>query len=226
MIVTIIPARGGSKGIPKKNVHPVCGKPLIAYSIEQALAAGSIDKVYVSTDDPEIAKVSKKYGASIISRPVELSGDSASSESALVHAIEQIGTEVKSSIDYVVFLQATSPIRRQGALEKAIALIKESKADSLFSASPLHTFVWRENNGNMESVTYDYKKRPRRQELAPEYLENGSIYIFKPWVLNQLNNRLGGKIIVFPMDPLDSFQIDDPEDLTVIEKIIEVTEFK
>lgn len=215
-IVAIIPARGGSKSIPKKNIIDFCGKPLIGWSIQQALESKGVREVYVTTDDKEVADVSHKYGARIIWRPAELATDTSSSESALLHAINEI--EKIHKLDVVVFLQATSPLREFMDIGKAVEIFFSENADSLFSTAVLEDFcVWENNNGNLKSVTFDYKNRVRRQDRKPYYLENGSIYIFKPEIIRQYNNRLGGKIAFYPMPLWKSYEIDDYETLEICE---------
>ncbi len=219
-ILAIIPARGGSKGIPRKNIQPLVGKPLLAYTIEHAHATPAISRVVVSTDDAEIAAVAEQYGAEVIWRPAEISGDDATSESALLHALDHLRDSEGYEPDLVVFLQATSPLRQPDDIQKAIETLQQQGADSLLSVAPSHVFLWRLVNGRAEPVNYDYRQRPRRQERAPEYIENGSIYIFKPWVLREQSNRLGGKIALYVMDPLDSLQVDEPSDLALIEQVM------
>jgi len=213
MIATIIPARGGSKGIPGKNIMPVAGKPLIAHSIEHGLQAGLSDGVYVSTDDDNIARVSKAHGARVIRRPSNLATDIATSESALLHAVEAIEKESGKRLDLVVFLQATSPVRTAADVDGAIETLRRENADSLFSGSPLADFcIWQSKGQELSSVSYDYKSRKRRQDFDGKYyLENGSIYVFKPDILRQYGNRLGGKMAIYEMEMWKSFEIDSME---------------
>ncbi|HAC64735.1 MAG TPA: acylneuraminate cytidylyltransferase [Cyanothece sp. UBA12306] len=217
--VAIIPARGGSKGVPRKNVRFLADKPLIAHSILDALEAKLVDQVYVSTDDPEIAAVAQDYGAKIIDRPPELAGDTASSESALIHGFNNL-EKVGISPDLIVFLQCTSPIRTGLEIDQAIQKLEDNEGDSLLSVSPSHRFLWQEVDGLAQSINYDYRHRPRRQDMQPQYLENGSIYIFKPWVLQQLGNRLGGKIVLFPMGEAAAWEIDSLTDFKIIESLL------
>lgn len=210
----IIPARAGSKGIINKNIIDFCGKPLIAWSIEQALASNSISQVYVTTNGENIAKVAKEYGASIIWRPEELALDTSDSESAIIHAIDQIEEE----FDSVVFLQATSPIRRIDDIEKAIMAFQKGGYDSLFSMSILEDYcIWKKRDNKLSSFSYDYKMRGRRQEREKLYLENGSIYIFKKDLLLREHNRLGGSIGMFEMPFECSYEIDSSKDIPICE---------
>jgi len=218
-ILAIIPARGGSKSIPGKNIIDFCGKPLIAWSIEQALGSRYISDVYVTTDDKKIAEISQEYRAKTIRRPIELATDASSSEEALLHAISEL--EEKSTIDLVVFLQATSPLREKGDIDNAVEKLFSEKADSLFSVALLEDFcVWEEKNGSLKSVTFDYKNRGRRQNRKPYYLENGSIYIFKPEIIKKHNNRLGGKIVIYEMPLWKSYEIDSHEDIVLCEYLM------
>ena len=217
--IAIIPARGGSKGIPRKNVRLLGDKPLIAHSILDAKESKYTDKVFVSTDDREITEVSQQYGAEIIDRPNQLAGDSASSESALIHALSEI-EKTGVTPDLIVFLQCTSPIRTGIDIDKAIAKMKAENADSLLSVSPSHRFLWEEVDGVAKSINYDHRDRPRRQDMQPQYVENGSIYIFKPWVLKEFGNRLGGKISLFVMSEAASWEIDSPFDFEIAESLM------
>ena len=204
--VAIIPARGGSQGVPRKNVRLLVDKPLIAHSILDAKEAQLVNRVYVSTDDPEISEVSNQYGAQVIYRPAELADARATSESALIHALLEI--EKTDIPELIAFLQCTSPIRTGVDIDRAITKLQEEYADSLLSVSPSHRFLWEEVDGVAKSINYDYRARQRRQELKPQYVENGSIYLFKPWILKRLGNRLGGKISLFLMSEAAVCEID------------------
>lgn len=220
-ILAIIPARGGSKGIPRKNLKLLAGKPLLAHSILHAKQTPSVNRIVVSTDDAEIAAVSREWGAEVVPRPPEISGDTATSESALLHALDYLEQKDGYEPDLVVFLQATSPMRQGGEVQAAIETLRRENADSLLSVSPLNGFLWRvEKDGSVRSFSYDYRNRPRRQDAPEDLIDNGSIYIFKPWVLRQYDNRLGGKIALHRMGTLDSFQIDTPADFELLEHLM------
>lgn len=220
--LAIIPARGGSKGIPRKNLRTVGGRPLLAWSIEHARATPEITRVVVSTDDPTITRVAEECGAEVVLRPANLSGDTASSESALLHVLDVLRDREGYEPDLVVFLQATSPLRRPGELSRAIRTLLDEEADSLFSATAVHGFVWRRERDGREwrSFSYDHRNRQRRQDAPEDIVENGSIYVFRPWVLRQHGNRLGGRIAVHRMDSVDSFQVDEPGDLELMEALL------
>lgn len=214
--VAVIPARGGSKGIPRKNILPVAGKPLIAWSIEAARGAKLVDGVYVSTDDVEIAAAARQYGAEVIDRPAELATDVASSEDALLHAMDAIKRTRR--VDLLVFLQATSPVRESVDIDNAIRQLQSTGADSLFSCLAVEDhFMWEKAGDSYRSVNYDYRRRKLRQNIEPRYLENGSIYVLAPELLRKENNRLGGKIGIYEMPFWKSFQVDNLDDLAVCE---------
>jgi N-acylneuraminate cytidylyltransferase len=220
MIISIIPARSGSKGIPKKNIIDFCNKPLIAWSILQAANTPEIDEVYVSSDSDEILDVAKKYGANLIKRPDEIAGDTATSESAVEHALEVIGFPA----EMVIMLQATAPLRKPDDLSRAISQFKAERLDSAFSGAVLDDFlIWEKApNGILNSFNYDYRKRGRRQYRKPQFVENGSFYIFKPDILFSTGNRLGGKIGIFLMDFWQSFEIDTLDDLELVKILFEL----
>jgi N-acylneuraminate cytidylyltransferase len=217
-VVAIIPARGGSKGIPGKNIRLLNGLPLIVHSILDAQESELVKNIYVTTDDPEIEKISVSFGANIIRRPSELATDTAASEAALTHALQRL-EDNNAAPEIVVFLQCTSPIRSGQDIDNAIEKLCQEKADSLLSVSPSHRFIWEEVNGVARSVNYDYRHRKRRQDMKPQYVENGSIYVFKPWVLKELGNRLGGKISLFVMPEEKSWEIDTLADFSYVEFI-------
>ena len=219
-VVAIIPARGGSRGIPGKNIMPICGKPLLAWSIMQARTASSIDKVFVSSDSDEILSVAEQYGATPIRRPELLSGDTAASELAWLHALDEIENS-GTKVGFIVGMQATSPIRAFSDLDSAIKQMKQDNLNSLLSVVEVEDFFnWRVGQSGPESIDYDYQSRKRRQNIERRYLENGSFYIFRPEILRSLNNRLGGKIGIYIMERYKMFQIDNPEDVTLCEVIM------
>ncbi|NQV54584.1 MAG: acylneuraminate cytidylyltransferase family protein [Rhodospirillales bacterium] len=214
-IIAVIPARGGSKGIPGKNIKDFCRKPLIAWTIEQAKSTSAIDNVYVSSDSSEIIQIAESYGAEIIRRPNNISGDTATTESALAHALVEVGPDIGA----VMLLQPTSPLRKPDDLAKSIELFQSSNFDSLFSGAELQDFlIWKKSkSGALESINYDHKNRGRRQEREVEFVENGSIYISKPELITTSDNRLGENIGVYLMDFWQSFELDDIEEWDFLE---------
>lgn len=217
-IITIIPARGGSKGLPRKNVLPFNGMPLIVHSIKYALGCNLINTVYVSTDDEEIAKISTEYGAKVIHRPEHLSGDEATTEFAIEHTL----SEISEKPDIVVLLQATSPIRPQNSLNEALNKFIENNYDSMLSISPSHRFFWSVDDENSAIPQYDFLNRPRRQDMKRtdiKFVENGSVYIFTYKHFQSVKNRLGGNIGYIEFDEKFSYEIDSITDFQFLETL-------
>ena len=216
--VAIIPARGGSKSIPKKNIIPVAGKPVIAWTIEQSLRTKSISETYVTTDDNEISKVAAQYGAKVIPRPKEISGDTDTSESALMHALDYLKEQKGIESDVVVFLQCTSPLRKKDDIANAVKLFSRENADSLMSVTILDDLtLWEKEHNNWRSVNFDYRRRGMRHERKKQYVENGSIYIFKPKILREYNNRIGGRLVAYPMEFWQTWEIDTISQVDLVE---------
>lgn len=191
---------------------PVCGKPLIGWTIEQALAASLVDDVIVSTDGPDIGEYAQSLGATVFWRSPEMATDTASSESALMEVLNGLDY----SPDLIVFLQATSPIRQPNDINNAIIHI--GVAESLFSCRVIEGYTW---TAGHVIVTPNYHTRERRQVQRPRRLEeNGSIYVFRPEVLRRYGKRLGGEVAYYEMHPLDSFQVDEPADIALMEQLI------
>ena len=217
-ITAFIPARGGSKGIPGKNINEFAGKPLVVHSIEYAINCSQIDEVVVSTDDDKIAKIARKAGARIVKRPPELSTDKATTESTIYHFVNKFNKKP----DIIVLLQPTSPYRPKGSLERAITHFTENGFDSLLSITPTHRFFWRVKENQTTFAEYDYLNRPLRQEMKLDdirYVENGSLYIFTRKQFDKTGNRLGGKIGYVEWPEEYSLEIDTPLDFNMVEKI-------
>jgi YrbI family 3-deoxy-D-manno-octulosonate 8-phosphate phosphatase len=206
--------------MPRKNLAQVGGKPLVVHSILAARAVPEITRVVVSTDDPEIGEVSQAWGATVVPRPPELSGDTATSESALLHVLDSLNSQGHADPELVVFLQATSPLRDPSDIRGCIGELERASADSLFSATSIEGFVWKGERGLIAPVSYDPRARKMRQQLNERYFEeNGSIYVFKPWILRAQNSRLGGSIAFYGMPWPKSLQIDRPEDLQLAQRL-------
>jgi YrbI family 3-deoxy-D-manno-octulosonate 8-phosphate phosphatase len=224
-IIAIIPARSGSKRLPGKNTAIVGGRPLIAHTIRHAVTSARIQKIYVSTDDAEIAAIAELEGAETIHRPPELAGDDASSESALLHVLEERNKQGLSDPEILVFLQCTSPIRGDSDIDSAIATFEQLGADSLFSGSDNKRHIWTNAGDGYAPLNYDYRHRKREQDMPTQYNEDGSIYVLKPKILRQFQNRLGGKIEVYPIGPWREYQLDTQEDLELIDWVLQRSEF-
>jgi N-acylneuraminate cytidylyltransferase len=212
-IQCIILARGGSKGVPNKNIINFCGKPLIAWTIEQCLSSKYISSVWVSSDSQTILDVARKYGAKTIQRPDSISGDLSSSESAWVHSVELI--QKTHEVDLIFAPQLTSPLREAKDIDNALELFQLEGYDSMFSSCIVEDLLfWKSDEKNqLKSVNYNYLNRQRRQDMQEQIIENGSFYIFKPSFIKKYNNRFGGKIGHFEMEFWKMFEIDSLEDL-------------
>lgn len=199
----------------------VCGQPLIFWSVRQALAASRIDSVWVTSDGDVILDAATKAGARVIRRPAELASDTASSESAWLHALDSIERQ-GHAVTRVVGLQPTSPVREPGDLDQALEQFERERLDSLLSVTEIQDFfVWEAaGDGAFRPVNYDYRQRRRRQAIRPQFRENGSFYVFRPEVLRTQNNRLGGRIGAFVMPAHKIFQIDSAEDVRLCEAVM------
>lgn len=218
--LAVIAARGGSKGIPHKNLLDLCGKPLIAWTVEQARAARGVDVVAVSSDSDDILAAAEAAGAVGVRRPDDISGDLASSESAWLHALDATDGRM-GRFDRVVALQATSPVREPGDIDNALATFDRDHLDSLLSVCEVEDyFNWRIGASGPEPINYDYRNRRMRQQIEKRYLENGSFYVLIPSLLREQNNRLGGKIGFHVMERHKMFQIDRPEDVKLCAAIM------
>jgi N-acylneuraminate cytidylyltransferase len=218
--LAVVAARGGSKGIPHKNLLDICGKPLIAWTVEQACAAEGVDVVAVSSDSDKILQAAEAAGAVGVRRPDDISGDLASSESAWLNALDAID-EKMGRFERIVALQATSPIREPSDIEQALATFDREHLDSLLSVCEVEDyFNWRIGQSGPEPINYDYRNRRMRQQIEKRYLENGSFYVLIPSLLREQNNRLGGKIGFHVMERHKMFQIDRPEDVKLCAAIM------
>ncbi|MEK7155449.1 MAG: acylneuraminate cytidylyltransferase family protein, partial [Patescibacteria group bacterium] len=221
----IITARGGSKGIPRKNIKLLAGKPLIAYTIDAAKASGVFDRIIVSTDDAEIADVAKQYGAEVpFMRPSELAGDSTPTLPVLVHALKWLKENESYEPDAVMLLQPTAPLRTPQHIREAAELFTKSGADSVVSMSEVpghHNPHWQFNLDNEQRISIftgeafsDIIKR--RQELPKTYTRNGAIYLFKTELLFRVDPTFyGDDVRAYVMDKASSVNIDSPEDFAL-----------
>jgi len=224
--IAVIPARGGSKGIPKKNLQPLAGKPMVAHSIAAALTTPSIKRVFVSTDDAEIAAVSREYEAEVILRPSEISGDSATSESALLHALDHLERTEGYLPDVIVFLQCTSPLTLAEDIEGTIQALIQNQADSALSVSPFHYFLWGyDKGGEVVAINHDKYFRPRRQDRDPQYVETGAVYVMRVEGFKAAKHRFFGKIAMYEMPLERRLEIDDPVDLQIAEVLMKHQEY-
>lgn len=227
-ILAIIPARGGSKGLPRKNIRELCGKPLIAWTIEQALNAKCLDKIIVSTDDPDIADISKKYGAEIpFLRPKELARDDSPTIDVITHALEFFKTQ-GNNFDVVILLEPTSPLRKKDDIDKAVAKFIENYdiADSLVGVCKIesdihHPYgVKKIENNYLKPFLQDSPTFYQRQQLPDAYGIYGGIYISKVDTLMQYKSFYQTRTIPYFLERWQSYEIDDIYDFLCVETIL------
>ncbi len=219
--LAVIPARGGSQAIPRKNMLPLCGTPLVAHSILQAIQSETVDRVVVSTDDPEIAKIAQEYGSEVIIRPSSISGCAASSESALLHVLEQLQATERQSPDILVFLQCTSPLTLAEDIDGTVRTMIRNQADSALSVAPFHYFLWQVNeNGIAEGINHDKAYRPLRQDREPQYIETGAVYSMRVAGFLHHKHRFFGKTSLYCMPPERVGEIDNPVDFFIVESLM------
>ena len=216
-VVAVIPARGGSKGVPGKNLRPVGGRSLVGRAVVAALRSGRVDEVLVSTDDADIAAEARRSGAAVVERPDELSGDTASSESALLHALAARGGAGHD--DVVAFLQCTSPFVDPTRLASAIGRVVDGEHDVVFSVVTSHGFLWTPTAEGARGVNHDHRERLRRQDRPVEHLETGAFYVMRAEGFVEAGHRFFGSIGVEPVDALHAVEIDDPADLELARRL-------
>jgi len=220
-VCAIIPARGGSKAIPRKNLRSVCGKPLLAYAITAASQASRVDRVVVSTDDEEIAAVATAFGAMVIMRPSALASDTASSESALLHALEQLANDGDYRPNVLAFVQCTSPLTLAEDIDGTIEVVLDRRADCAFAVTPFHGFVWTgDASESARGINHDPARRPMRQQRRPEYLETGAVYAMRVPGFLVAQHRFFGRIGMYVMPRERCFEVDEPGDLYVVETLL------
>lgn len=218
-VVAIIPARGGSKGVVRKNLQRVGGVPLVARAVEAARRSPAVDRVVVTTDDADIAAVAAEWGAEVIERPAELSGDEATSESALLHALDALEAR-RVDVAVVAFLQATSPFIDVDALTAAVQLVRSRRRDSVFSAVETYGFLWEKGvGGAAEPVNHEIDVRPRRQDREPHYLETGGFYIMRAAGFRAAHHRFFGSVGIAEVAPRTAIEIDTLEELELARRL-------
>lgn len=214
--VAIIPARGGSKGIPLKNLQKVAGISLLARAINAAQASPSIDRVIVSTDHDGIAAEALRAGAEVAHRPAEIAGDTATSESALIHTLSTLDED----FDITVFMQCTSPFIDSASIENAVRTVRDDDADVVFSAVEDHSFLWRlDDDTQAVAVGHEASFRPRRQDRAKHFNETGAFYVMRTSGLIEHEHRFFGRIGIEEVPPEHAREIDDMSDLTLVRAI-------
>lgn len=225
-ILGLIPARGGSKGLPRKNVKSLLGKPLIAWTIEQALASKYLDRVVISTDDKEIAEISKKYGAEVpFMRPKELAEDNAKGIDVVLHVIDWLKeNNKKKHYDLIMLLQPTSPLRKSEDIDKAIELLFLKEAKAIVSVCEVdHHPLWSNTlpeDGCMKDFIKQESMNKNRQELPVFYRLNGAIYLAYCNYIKERKSFFGEKTFTYIMPRERSIDIDDEIDFELAEILI------
>ncbi|REJ78557.1 MAG: acylneuraminate cytidylyltransferase family protein [Acidobacteria bacterium] len=225
-VLGLIPARGGSKGVPRKNIKLLNGKPLLAYTAESALNANLLSKVILSTDDNEIARVGKELGLEVpFMRPPELAEDSTPTFPVVAHAVRHM-QETGELFDAVCLLQPTSPLRRPEDIDGSIHLLAESGADSVVSVLRVpHAYnpkwvYWKSENGELALTSGDKEPVSRRQDLPDAFHRDGSVYVVRTKVLRKYENLYGRSVFGYEIERRHSANIDTLEDWNFVENLI------
>jgi CMP-N-acetylneuraminic acid synthetase len=226
-ILAVIPARGGSKGVPRKNIRPVCGKPLIAYTLETASAVRHLlYRTIVSTDDPEIAEVARKHGGDVpFLRPADLAGDRVPTVPVVKHAVEWVEARDNVRLDWILLLQPTDPLRSPEDVEAAIGLARKGGCDSVISVVRVfaaHPMVMKKIEGDrLEPYCIEEKEGTRRQDYQPPaFMRNGAIYLTRRDVLMKDGSMWGKHIRPYVMPEERSVGVDSELDLDLIELLM------
>ncbi|MEU9031825.1 acylneuraminate cytidylyltransferase family protein [Streptomyces sp. NPDC048383] len=222
-VTAVIPARGGSKGIPGKNVAEVGGVPLVARAVLACRGAAHVTRVVVSTDDAAIAAAAREAGAEVVERPAALGSDLASSESALLHALDRLEERYPEPVGVLVLVQCTSPFVTAEEVDATVLAVLRDGADSAFTAVPFHGFLWGTEGPAAGSptgpghrahgVNHDSSVRLRRQDRTPEYLESGAVYAMRADGFRRHGHRFFGRTQLVPTAPERAIEIDEPGDL-------------
>ncbi|PZH15071.1 transferase [Streptomyces sp. NTH33] len=223
-MLAVIPARGGSKGVPAKNLAPVGGVPLVARAVRECRAARYVTDVVVSTDDRAIAAAARQAGAEVVPRPAAIAGDTAASEAAVLHALEAHEALHGTPVDVVLLVQCTSPFLVREDVDGVAAAVAERGADTAVTVAPFHGFLWRDAAdgaadadtavpGGGHGVNHDKSFRPRRQDRPQDLLETGAAYAMDAAGFREHRHRFFGRTELVRTDPARVLEIDDPHDL-------------
>ncbi|NGO45953.1 N-acylneuraminate cytidylyltransferase [Streptomyces ureilyticus] len=241
-VLAVIPARGGSKGVPAKNLLPVGGVPLVARAVRECRAARLVTDVVVSTDDQAIAAAAREAGAEVVLRPAAIAGDTATSEAAVLHAMDAHEALHGSAVDVVLLVQCTSPFIVREDLDGVAGAVVENGADTALTVAPFHGFIWRDADDDPAvvdtqatqttqavgggtavanttatdggyGVNHDKSFRPRRQDRPQDLLETGAAYAMNAVGLREHKHRFFGRTELVRTDPARVLEIDDPHDL-------------
>ncbi|TLQ44135.1 acylneuraminate cytidylyltransferase [Streptomyces marianii] len=233
-VLAVIPARGGSKGVPGKNLAAVGGVPLVARAVRACTGSPLVTDVVVSTDDPAIADAARAAGAAAgaagrvhcVERPADIAGDTATSESAVLHAVDAYEADHGRTVDVVLLVQCTSPFLTVDDIERVASAVAKDGADTAVTVAPFHAFVWRREaaatgtpapagtaHDDGRGVNHDKSHRPRRQDRPEDFLETGAAYAMDARGLRVHGHRFFGRTALVETDPARVLEIDDPHDL-------------
>ncbi|MFF5437034.1 cytidylyltransferase domain-containing protein [Streptomyces achromogenes] len=215
-VLAVIPARGGSKGVPAKNLAAVGGVPLVARAVRECRSARLVTDVVVSTDDQAIAAAAREAGAEVVLRPAAIAGDTATSEAAVRHAMDTHEALHGAAVDAVLLVQCTSPFLLREDIDGVAAAVVEHGADTAVTVAPFHGFVWRDGDTEAEGgtgVNHDKSYRPRRQDRPQDFLETGAAYAMDAAGFRTHGHRFFGRTELVRTDPARVLEIDDPHDL-------------
>ena len=226
-VLGLVPARGGSKGVPRKNIRELCGKPLLQYTAEAALAARRLSEVVLSTDDAEIAEVGRRCGLRVpFMRPPELAADEAPTLPVIQHALRWMEAEEGARFDAVCLLQPTNPLRQAAEIDACIELLEQRDADSVVTVLPVpaefnpHWVYFGDAEGRLRLSTGEESPIPRRQALPAAFHRDGSIYVTRRDVLLEGNSLYGRRVVGHLADPRRSVNIDTPADWLRAEELL------
>lgn len=223
-ILAIIPARGGSKGLPHKNILNVIDKPLIAWTIKASFESKYITKTIVSSDDDDILNISKSYGADIIKRPAELALDTSPSEVVVEHVLKETDKNITPEYDLIVLLQPTSPLRNSEDIDAALEKMIIKNATALISVyeidnKVLKTFI-ENKEGFIDGAFNNEYPFNRRQDLPKVYMPNGAIYIITKSEFDANKTLITNRTAMYEMDKAKSIDIDNEEDIEAAERYL------
>ncbi|MFI2375217.1 cytidylyltransferase domain-containing protein [Streptomyces sp. NPDC018964] len=219
-VLAVIPARGGSKGVPAKNLAPVGGVPLVARAVRECRATRYVTDVVVSTDDQAIAAAARQAGAEVVLRPAAIAGDTATSEAAVLHAMDTHEALHGAPVDVVLLVQCTSPFLVREDVDAVAGAVVDQGADTAVTVAPFHGFVWRDGADGTDGaaagghgVNHDKSFRPRRQDRPQDFLETGAAYAMDAAGFREHQHRFFGRTELVRTDPARVLEIDDPHDL-------------
>ncbi|WP_030872308.1 N-acylneuraminate cytidylyltransferase [Streptomyces sp. NRRL S-37] len=231
-VLAVIPARGGSKGVPAKNLAPVGGVPLVARAVRECRASRYVTDVVVSTDDQAIAAAARQAGAEVVLRPAAIAGDTATSEAAVLHAMDTHEALHGAPVDVVLLVQCTSPFLLREDIDGVAAAVTDQGADTAVTVAPFHGFIWRDGADGAapagevtasadagltatggHGVNHDKSFRPRRQDRPQDLLETGAAYAMDAAGFRAHRHRFFGRTELVRTDPARVLEIDDPHDL-------------